>query len=54
MRLIRTCFVGRKPETFADGILSLSPDDFTFRAGVTTVVDAELPVGEISLSSRIK
>jgi len=33
-------FVGNKPETFADGILSLSPDDFTFRAGVTTVVDA--------------
>ena len=33
-------FVGSKPETFADGILSLSPDDFTFRAGVTTVVDA--------------
>jgi len=33
-------FVGSKPETFADGILSLSPDDFTLRAGVTTVVDA--------------
>ena len=33
-------FVGSKPDTFADGILSLSPDDFTFRAGVTTVVDA--------------
>ena len=33
-------FVGSKPETFADGSLSLSPDDFTFRAGVTTVVDA--------------
>ena len=31
---------GSKAETFADGILSLSPDDFTFRAGVTTVVDA--------------
>jgi dihydroorotase len=33
-------FVGSKPDTFADGILSLSPDDFTFKAGVTTVVDA--------------
>jgi dihydroorotase len=33
-------FVGSKAETFADGILSLSPDDFTFRSGVTTVVDA--------------
>ena len=33
-------FVGSKADTFADGILSLSPDDFTFRAGVTTVVDA--------------
>jgi len=33
-------FVGGKADTFADGILSLSPDDFTFRAGVTTVVDA--------------
>jgi dihydroorotase len=33
-------FVGSKPDTFADGILSLSPDDFTFRAGITTVVDA--------------
>ncbi len=33
-------FVGSNPDTFADGILSLSPDDFTFRSGVTTVVDA--------------
>ena len=33
-------FVGSKPDTFADGILSLSPDDFSFKAGVTTVVDA--------------
>lgn len=33
-------FVGTRPDKFADGILSLSPDDFTFRAGVTTVVDA--------------
>jgi dihydroorotase len=33
-------FVGSKPDTFADGVLSVSPDDFTFRAGVTTVVDA--------------
>jgi dihydroorotase len=33
-------FVGDKPDTFADGILSLSPDDFTFRSGITTVVDA--------------
>jgi len=33
-------FVGSKPETFADGSLSLSPDDFTLRSGVTTVVDA--------------
>jgi len=33
-------FVGAKPETFADGSLSLSPDDITLKAGVTTVVDA--------------
>lgn len=33
-------FVGDKPETFADGFLSVSPDDFTLKAGVTTVVDA--------------
>jgi len=33
-------FVGAKPETFADGFLSVSPDDFTLKAGVTTVVDA--------------
>lgn len=33
-------FVGSKPETFADGSLSVSPDDFTLRSGVTTVVDA--------------
>ncbi|MDH4091393.1 MAG: amidohydrolase/deacetylase family metallohydrolase [Cyclobacteriaceae bacterium] len=33
-------FVGTKPDAFADGVLSLSPDDFTFKSGVTTVVDA--------------
>ncbi len=33
-------FVGTKASTFADGVFSLSPDDFTFRSGVTTVVDA--------------
>lgn len=33
-------FVGSKPNTFADGILSVSPDDFSFRSGITTVVDA--------------
>ena len=33
-------FVGTKPESFADGVYSLSPDDFSFRSGVTTVVDA--------------
>src|SRR5690349_14480979 len=33
-------FVGSKEETFADGFLSVSPDDFTLKAGVTTVVDA--------------
>jgi dihydroorotase len=33
-------FVGPKPDKFADGILSLSPDDFTFKSAVTTVVDA--------------
>ena len=33
-------FVGTKPDKFADGILSLSPDDFSFKSGVTTVVDA--------------
>ena len=33
-------FVGSKPDIFADGIYSLSPDDFTLKSGVTTVVDA--------------
>jgi len=33
-------FVGSRAGTFADGVFSLSPDDFTFRSGVTTVVDA--------------
>lgn len=33
-------FVGNKPETFADGSLSISPDDLTLKAGITTVVDA--------------
>ncbi len=32
-------FVGTKAATFGDGVLSLSPDDFTFRSGITTVVD---------------
>ncbi len=32
-------FIGSKPG-FADGMNSLSPDDFTCRSGVTTVVDA--------------
>jgi dihydroorotase len=33
-------FVGSKADKFADGIFSVSPDDFTFKSGVTTVVDA--------------
>ncbi|WP_196989171.1 amidohydrolase/deacetylase family metallohydrolase [Panacibacter microcysteis] len=33
-------FVGSKAGQFADGIYSVSPDDFSFRSGVTTVVDA--------------
>lgn len=33
-------FVGSKPNKFADGNNSLSPDDFSFKAGITTVVDA--------------
>ena len=33
-------FVGSKSRTFADGFNSVSPDDFSFRSGVTTVVDA--------------
>ncbi len=33
-------FVGSIPGKFADGSNSLSPDDFTLRAGITTVVDA--------------
>jgi dihydroorotase len=33
-------FVGAKADKFADGIYSVSPDDFTFKSGVTTVVDA--------------
>jgi len=33
-------FVGSRSNKFADGNNSLSPDDFSFKAGVTTVVDA--------------
>ena len=33
-------FVGNRAGKFADGIYSLSPDDFSFKSGVTTVVDA--------------
>ena len=33
-------FVGSKANTFADGVNSVSPDDFSFKAGITTVVDA--------------
>ncbi|MEX2566205.1 MAG: amidohydrolase/deacetylase family metallohydrolase [Cyclobacteriaceae bacterium] len=33
-------FVGSQKGTFADGFSSVSPDDFSFRSGVTTVVDA--------------
>lgn len=33
-------FVGPEKGLFANGVNSVSPDDFTFRAGVTTVVDA--------------
>ena len=33
-------FVGTKADKFADGNNSLSPDDFSFKAGITTVVDA--------------
>jgi len=33
-------FVGAQAGQFANGVNSVSPDDFTFRSGVTTVVDA--------------
>jgi dihydroorotase len=33
-------FVGSNPDLFANGVNSVSPDDFSFRSGVTTVVDA--------------
>ncbi len=33
-------FVGSTPNTFANGFSSVSPDDFSFRSGVTTMVDA--------------
>ena len=33
-------FVGSKADQFANGIYSVSPDDFTFKSGITTVVDA--------------
>ncbi len=33
-------FVGENSQTFASGFSSVSPDDFSFRSGVTTVVDA--------------
>lgn len=33
-------FVGSTPRRFADGSSSVSPDNFSFKSGVTTVVDA--------------
>jgi dihydroorotase len=33
-------FVGSTPDKFANGIYCVSADDFTFKSGVTTVVDA--------------
>ncbi len=33
-------FVGPRAGKFADGVNSVSPDDFSFRSGITTVVDA--------------
>ncbi len=33
-------FVGSRADKFADGIYSVSADDFSFKSGVTTVVDA--------------
>lgn len=33
-------FVGNRKGAFAAGFSSVSPDDFTFRSGVTTIVDA--------------
>jgi dihydroorotase len=33
-------FVGSTPNTFANGFSSVSPDDFSFRSGITTMVDA--------------
>ena len=33
-------FAGSKASTFADGFSSLSPDNFSFRSGITTMVDA--------------
>jgi dihydroorotase len=33
-------FVGSLPDKFANGVNSVSPDDFSFKSGVTTVVDA--------------
>jgi dihydroorotase len=33
-------FVGSTPDKFANGIYSVSADDFSFKSGVTTVVDA--------------
>ena len=33
-------FVGSNPDIFADGMYSVSADDFSFKSGVTTVVDA--------------
>ncbi len=33
-------FAGSKADKFADGIYSVSPDDFSFKSGVTTMVDA--------------
>lgn len=33
-------FVGPNSKTFANGFSSVSPDDFSFRSGITTMVDA--------------
>jgi dihydroorotase len=43
-------FFGTQPDHYlSDGLTAIMPDGFTFRVGVTTIVDAGEPVGSRSL-----
>jgi dihydroorotase len=46
-------FFGTEPDHYlSNGLVAVVPDGFTFRVGVTTVVDAGVQAGNLSLNSR--